>query len=843
MLGFWDPTPSLSWVLEADADETDVTQTAYRVHITGAATHDTGWVTSDRSQHVGWPGTPLTSRARVTWQVQVRTNYGETAWSSPQELEAGLLDGESWKAQLVGPADQGRNADPLPAWDLRRSFDLPDGVSWARVHATAHGVYELRINGYRVGDEVLAPGWTAYQRRLSARTHDVRDLLHPGANIIEATLAEGWYRGRMGWQHRKDLYGDRLGIVVQLEIGLASGAVALVTTDASWESRPSVVEAAGIYDGERVNVTAHLESWAPVEVLQLGEAGIEPAGAPPVRAIAVVSPTSVERRAGGRLLVDFGQNLVGRLRFALPAGASPGAGETVEVRHAEVLTGAGELRTDLLRSAQATDAYTTAGGPLTWEPRFTFHGFRYAEVTGLPPGAEHVDAGIQAVVLSTDLPDTGTFRCSDEHLNRLHDNVRWSLRGNFLSLPTDCPQRDERLGWTGDAQVFAPTALFLVDAYRFLDSWLEDARLEQRADGAIPFVVPNILGAEAAGAAGWADVITCMPWDVFVATGDPAVLARNLPAMIRWVDYQLDRAGADLLWTGDFQFGDWLDPDAPAEKPASAKARRDLVATAYMARSLRIVADTSRLLGDEAVYARYRPLAAGAARAWWEEWGEEAQRTQTGCALALQFALAPEAERAAVAEALALLVGEAGDHLGTGFLGTPLLLPALAGNGYLDEAYRVLLQTTPPSWLFPVLLGATTIWERWDALKPDGTVPASDLAATGRSMVSFNHYAYGAVAEWLHTTVAGLAPDPDAPGYRRIIVRPRPGGGLSSARATLVTPYGPAAVGWTLDQGQFALDVTVPPGAEAEVHLPDGRGPIRAGSGDHSWLCPTGSRA
>lgn len=371
-----------------------------------------------------------------------------------------------------------------------------------------------------------------------------------------------------------------------------------------------------------------------------------------------------------------------------------------------------------------------------------------------------------------------------------------------------------------------------------MSGWLRDVALDQREDGAIAWVVPNILGPEAAGAAGWADVITCMPWDLYAAYGDPAILASSFPAMCRWVDYGLERAGGDLLWTGDFQFGDWLDPDAPPEKPASAKANRDLVATAYLVRSLTVVTRTARVLGDDKAERRYGELAEQAAAAWWTAYGEEALRSQTGCALALRFGLSPAAEQPAVAERLAVLVAEAGDHLATGFLGTPLLLPSLAEHGYLDAAYRVLLQTTPPSWLYPVIQGATTIWERWDALRPDGTVPVNDLAGTGNSMVSFNHYAYGAVAEWLHTAVAGLAPDPGRPGYRHVIVRPRPGGGLTHARARLSSGYGPTEVAWRRVGGEFDLEVELPPNTTGDVWLPDGSGPIPAGSGRHRYTCP-----
>jgi alpha-L-rhamnosidase len=529
-------------------------------------------------------------------------------------------------------------------------------------------------------------------------------------------------------------------------------------------------------------------------------------------------------------IVDFGQNLVGWLRVTV-RGAP--AGTEVVLRHAELLDNDGALFTAPLRTARATDTYITGGGhDEVYEPRFTFHGFRYVEILGVDPA--QVD--VEAVVVHSDVERIGGFTCSEPLLERLHDNVVWGQRGNFLSVPTDCPQRDERLGWTGDAQVFSPTASFLHDCETFWENWLADLAADQLPSGSVPHVVPAI-SLNFDGAAGWGDAAAVVPWTTYVAYGDDAVLRAALPSMRAWVDYVASRLDDEQRWVRDFQFGDWLDPDAPTEKPWQAKARFDLVATAYAAASAGLLARAAAVVGDEPLAASAAARAGELRSRWWRHYGHDAATTQTGAALAIAFDLAPDDEaRLALGDALALLVHDAGDHLSTGFLGTPVLLPALTDTGHLDVAYEVLLQRTSPSWLYQVLAGATTIWERWDALRPDGSVPMEALGTgSGASMVSFNHYAYGAVADWLHCAVAGLRPDPDDPGYHHFFVEPRPGGGLTHASASLKTRYGDASVAWRLDEaGALRADVVVPPNTSATVTLPGGE-PVRAGSGTHRF--------
>ena len=688
---------------------------------------------------------------------------------------------------------------------------------------------------------MLAPGWTSYRHRLRYLTWDVTDLLTEGPNALGIALADGWFRGPLGFTGGRAFYGDRTGAFAQLEVDHPDGSRTVVTTDGSWRSTTDgPITRSGLYSGETVDLRRELPGWSspgfddagwtPVEVAELDTATLVAPTGPPVRRTEVVPAVEVSTSPSGAVLVDFGQNLVGRVRLALPDAP---AGTTITLRHAEVLEH-GELGTRPLRGAQATDLVVLDGaGPRSWEPRFTVHGFRYAEVTGWP-GELTVD-DLEAVVLHTDLRRTGWFTCSDPRVTRLHENVLWGMRGNFLDLPTDCPQRDERLGWTGDLQVFAPTASFLYDTAGMLGGWLADLAVEQaELDGVVPMYVPFIplLPFPQQPEVGWGDAAVVVPWVLYQRTGDLGLLARQWPSMVAWVDAFAGRAGADVDFPGGgFSFGDWLDASAPPDNPAAARTPWQAVATAYLARSARTLAQVAGLLGEDGT--RFAELGERAAARFRAEYvsptGRVAFPSQTAYAMALEFDLLAPDQRGHAGELLARQVLDDGFHIASGFLGTPLVCDALTNAGELASAYELLLQEECPSWLYPVSMGATTVWERWDSMLPDGSINPGD-------MTSFNHYALGAVADWLHRTVAGLAPA--APGYRELLVAPRPGPGISSASAEHETPYGRAAVSWTLTGGTaFALELTVPPGTTATVQLPDGSRPVVVGSGSHAFDC------
>ncbi|MDP9417487.1 MAG: glycoside hydrolase family 78 protein [Actinomycetota bacterium] len=828
VLGIGTPTPRLSWIVP-DA-EPGYEQTAYEIEIVRGGDRETLRVESREQVLVPWPGRPLASREAASVRLRVASGADWSAWGESATVEAGLLQVADWNGHFVSPARSGAIGMPAPV--LRGTVSISGPVVRARLYATAHGTYVPTLNGQRVGEELLAPGWTSYRHRLRYQTYDVTGLVRPGENVLEVLLGNGWYRGRLGFEGKRALYGDRLALLAQLEVTTADGAVHVLATDTTWTARESGVLADDLYDGQTTDLRRSADSGdAAVDAVEIvdGDSSrlVAPEG-PPVRVTGILPARRVWSSPSGRTLVDFGQNLVGWVRLRV-RGLEPGS--EVVLRHAEVLED-GELGVRPLRTAKATDTYVVAGGPgEALEPSLTFHGFRYAEVSGVP---DLQVQDLEAVVVGSDLRRTGWFSSSDELLNRFHENVVWGMRGNFLDVPTDCPQRDERLGWTGDIQVFCPSATFLHDSTGFLSSWLADLAADQQPDGAVPFVVPDVLGTPGPAAAAWGDAATIVPWVLYQRAGDADVLARQLPSMCAWVDRIAGLAGPDRVWDGGFQFGDWLDPSAPPDAPFEAKADPDVIATAHLARSAEVVALAARVVGDESIAHQYDALAQEVRAAFAREYvtggGRVLSDAPTVYTLALEWALLPAAQqRAGAGRRLADLVRTSGFRISTGFVGTPLMADALTSVGEPELAYRLLLQTGCPSWLYSVTMGATTVWERWDSMLPDGSINPGE-------MTSFNHYALGAVADWLHRTVAGLAPA--APGYRKILVQPRPTSALARASARHITPYGEAEVSWERAGGRLKLAVRVPVGATATVHVPGEAEPRVVRHGRHEWVTP-----
>jgi len=828
-------SPSLSWQIHTDSP--DWTQVSAEIEtVVGSERHVTV-VQGPCSQHVEWqepallPYQSAVVRVRVTGSDDARSEF-----SAPIVLRTGPLNTQDWTAPFIAAGAEG-SENNRGTVRFRTEFTPRARISEAVLSVTAHGVYEAVLNGRIVGDEVLTPGWTSYDARLTFQSYDVIDLIGAvGANVLGATVGEGWYGERYGFDGNFARgYPGPAALAMQLRLLYDDGSVDVVQTGSTWTAslaNPST--RAGIYAGERYD--ARLEDGAlsaadtpfpaplPVTTLESDAARLTPSFAPPVRRIETLAPQKILSTPSGKTILDFGQNLVGWLELTVDAAA----GHEVTLRHAEVLEH-GELGVRPLRFAEATDHFTSRGeGPHTWSPRFTFHGFRYAEVTNWPG-----DLGlgeIRAVVVHNDMVRTGYLETSNARLNQLHDNVLWGMRGNFLSLPTDCPQRDERLGWTGDIQVFTPTAGYLYDVSGFLESWLRDVAAEQaRAGGTVPFVVPNPLPMAPLAAAAWGDAATLVPDALFTRYADEAALATAYPSMRDWVDTVNVLAGDNHLWTGGFQFGDWLDPSAPPENPTAAKTHPDIVATAYFFRSTERLAAAARVLGHDDDAGRYAELAEDIRSAFLNEYVTPAGRilsdAHTAYALALVFGLITEPALVRTAGArLAELVRSHGYRIGTGFVGTPLICDALCLAGQSDVAYRLLLEEGCPSWLYPITMGATTIWERWDSMLPDGSINPGE-------MTSFNHYALGAVADWMHRAIGGIAPG--APGYGVIDVAPILGGGLTWASASLDTGYGVVRVDWTLRGGDFALTVEIPPNSSARVLLPGASGPVTVGSGRH----------
>ena len=829
----------LSWRLLAaePRDLANARQLGYRVDVAGAPTFDallatTGDVEGYEQVAVTAPGGSLASREVRYIRVRVRDPEGWSGWSESLRVEAGLLRPEDWLAEAITlPDDQG-DLDQSPSPLVRREFDVSGSIARARLHVTALGLHHVRINSRAVSEDLLEPGWTTYHHRLLADTYDVTGLLRQGRNAIAASVGDGWYRGRLGWLPARERcrYGDRVGLIAQLEIETSDGERTIIATDRHWRASTAEIRSADLYDGSDIDLRERQigwdapgfddGAWLPVATVPFDAGIVEMRTAPPVRVVErlAIDPT---RRDDGCWMLDGGQNVSGWVRLTV-RGRS---GDTVTIRHAEVLEPDGSLHTRSLRSARATDTYILADEETTnLEPAFTFHGFRFAEVETT---AELLEA--QVVAISSDTPRRGTFTCSHEALNRLHENVMWSQRDNFVSVPTDCPQRDERLGWTGDAQAFANTASVLFDAHAFWRSWLRDLALDQHPTLGVSTVVPDVViaGEPRFGRAGWADAATIVPWSVYEAYGDPSILADQLTSMVAWLDSLVARRGSDGLLPPSMQFGDWLDPDAPSDRPWEAKANSDYIANAFFVHSARLTSDAARQLGDPALETRARITADEVAVLTWDRWHEHAITTQTGCAIAILLGVAPEGDRASVAATLARLVRDANGRVATGFLGTPLVLPALATFGHFDECYQMLLRRDDPSWLYQVGQGATTVWERWDAIRPDGSIhpgtmaPPPDMTGSKEEhMLSFNHYAYGAVIDWVYRHLAGLAPDRDRPGYRHVLFAPKPCVGIDWARASVESTYGPVRIAWRLARDELAAEIELPIGTTGTFDPP-----------------------
>ncbi len=841
-LGIGEDRPRLSW--QVTTEGAGWVQVAYELELgpDESSLVSYGRVETAEQLLQPWPGAALQSRQRVAARVRVWGNDdgGPSEWGPVAFVEAGLQNTTDWQASMIRPAWEEASEDTEAASRLSRSFELEGPVASARLYASAHGVYVAYINGRRVGNERLAPGWTSYHHRLRYQTHDVTEYLQPGTNVIGLELADGWWRGNLGFQEKRNYYGDRTAAIAQLEIVDDLGGVTLIGTDDSWQAGTSPVLAADLYNGESYDARVQDQAWTGSDATTLDGVVAEdfdpavlvaPDG-PPVRATDELAVKAVLASPSGKTLLDFGQNLVGHVRIRV----SGERGTEIVLRHAEVLEH-GELGTGPLRVAKQTDRYILRGGAEEqWEPDFTIHGFRYVEVSGWP--GELDPEAFTAIVVHSDLMRTGSFACSDPMLNQLHSNVVWGMRGNFVDVPTDCPQRNERLGWTGDFQVFAATASFLYRIPGFAASWLKDLSAEQGTDGPPPLVVPEVTFdmppfPVRPVMAAWGDAAVLVPWVMYQRTGDLEFLRRQLTSMRAWLEAAAEAAGPELRYEHGMQFGDWLDPAAPPNEPGAARTPWQFVAQAYLAYSASAASQAAALLGDDDESARLRDLGLRARTVFRDRFvapdGRIQPETQTAYSVALSFGLLEPAERAVAAAGLAAAVEADGYRIATGFVGTPLVCDALSDHGYATAAYRLLLQTECPSWLYPVTMGATTIWERWDSMLPDGSINEGE-------MTSFNHYALGAVADWMHRTVAGLAPA--EPGYRNSVVRPRPGGGLDWAEARHETPYGEAAVRWDLSGSALSLSVTVPAGCTATVYLPDGaESRFDVGSGAHAFNC------
>lgn len=859
-LGIGTGRPRLSWWLPPGTRH----QEAYRLEVLiDDATPTTIEIHSDRSVLETWPLPPLRSRNRIRWRVQVLADGQWSAWSSFDHFEVGLLEPDDWTAVFIGPPLDGEleARGRRGASYLRRRFTVSTPPLRARVRATALGIYELHLDGRRLGDMELTPGFTAYRSLLQVQTYEISDLLQPGVHELVATLTDGWYRGSVGFNRVERCFGDRLGLLAQIELETSPGELVIHPTDPRWEvNRNGPIIAADLIEGARLDLRIPfppVHGWEPAEPVDPPPgAQITSPVAPPTRRTTTIEPASVTRLDDHRQVVSLPVNINGWLQLDAPAlgpedtrlrlthGESLGPDRDIDMAALEVV----DFTNQASLGHGQVDEVISAGpeGP-SFEPRHTTHGFQHVRIEGAPDiSPEHV----RGVLVHTDLVRTGTFRCSDDRLNRLHDAAVLSFVDNACEIPTDCPQR-ERAGWTGDWQLFSPTAAFLYDVAGFTDRWLRDLAADQWPDGRVPNTIPDPAGPAGrddvitnhmTGSAGWGDAATFVPYEMYKAYGDVGLLDRQYPSMVAWVQSALAAAAAgrhhtrattrptaapheQYLWDTGFHWGEWSEPDADDMDALAGKVDQGHVATAYLARSLEILARTATIIGQTEDSTRWSTLGQLTRDAWQREYlrddGHVTPRTQATLCRALAFDLVPPHARGAVLADLVALIDDADFHVGTGFLTTPHLLPTLAEEGRVDVAYRLLLQDSVPSWLAMIDAGATTVWENWEP-------------ATAERPGSLNHYSKGAVVSFLHRCTAGIRLLDEHPAYRHFEVRPLLGGDLTWAEAQLDSPHGRIQSRWWRHGDGLHLEVEVPPATTALVALPGGEGTF-VGPGVHQF--------
>ncbi len=843
-LGIDERVPRLSWALESEGR--GQTQSAYRVLVAGNEEDleaeekllwDSGRVESGRTVGVEYGGEALRSGLHCVWKVCVWDGAGNPSpYSPPAVFESGLLETSDWEGAWIsagkGPAGDmeppsGDEYDDLanglaPSPYLRKGFSLYKPVSRARLYATARGVYELYLNGSRVGDDVLAPGWTDYDQRVQYQTYDVTPLLAEGQNALGAVLGDGWFAGFVGFdpKHRGALYGPRPQLLAQLNVEYEDGTTESLATDGSWRCSTGPILYSDLLVGESYDARREMPGWAEpglddsgwygVEVEEIGDTNLVAQPDEGIRVTEELEAKTVTEPESGPYVFDLGRNMVGWVRLKVEGEA----GTEVTLRHAEALNPDGTIYTENLRSARQVDTYILKGdGEEVYEPRFTFHGFRYVEVTGYP--GELPLGAVTGRVVHSATPSSGSFECSSPMVSRLQENIVWGQRGNFLSIPTDCPQRDERLGWTGDAQVFVRTASFNMDVAAFFGKWMVDVEDAQSPEGAFPDVAPLLRGSGLIdlrwGAPAWGDAGVIVPWTIYRTYDDTRIVERHYSAMTRWMEY-LREANPDLVRKNRMgnNYGDWLSPKGDLTP-------KDLLATAYWAYDAGLMAEMAGAIGRHDDAREYRDLNENIKAAFEEAYvspdGRIQGDTQTCYLLALHMELLPEDLRSAAAEHLVRSIEREDWHLSTGFAGVGYLCPVLTEAGYADVAYRLLENETYPSWGYTVKNGATTIWERWDGWTEENGFQSPN-------MNSFNHYSLGSVGEWLYRYVAGIDLDPHGVGYERILIRPRPGGSLTHARAEYDSVRGRISSSWKVEDDRFVLEVLIPPNTTANVHVP-----------------------
>ena len=829
--------PRFSWII--DSDKRDTVQTSYHLEVAldqefsrkvCEVTEETDISVCHKFQDFS-----LQSLTKYYWRVKVADNHGEeSGFSAVGSFVTGLVDCGEWKAEFIS-AETEADKDSSKGTYLRKQFSKQGKVREAYVCVTALGLYQLYLNGERIGQDEMTPGWTSYHKHLCYQVYDVTEQMQKaeGEFCIGALVGAGYYKGEMGFLHLRNNYGTRTGLLCQLRIYYEDGSSQDICTDVSWQGLDSPILFSEIYDGEIYDAGLETEDWCspngqagqwrPVSLIPYDKSALVSQFAGKIGRMEELPAKRIFTTPKGELVVDFGQNMAGWvsgvLRYTKP-------GDRLELQCFETLDKEGNVYTGNLRKAKATFVYLCKGSDREeYCPHFTYMGFRYVQILSAP--CEIGPEDIRAYALYSRMEQTGSFNCSNQDINQLWSNIVWGLKSNFFDIPTDCPQRDERLGWTGDAQIFCRTASYIMNTYLFFEKWLADVAADQTPEGGVPHVVPDILTPNidiiddwllsqgTHSAAAWADVAVLNPWNLYLTFGDEQILRDQYESMKSWIRF-MEAHAEGVIWNYRLQFGDWVALDAE-EGSYYGATPTELTCAAYYAYSTTIFAKITKLLGKETDASYFGALAEKLRKDFGEKFFDSQTkgmnvRTQTAHIIALYFDLTPEEYREQTVKELLELLAEEDDHLVTGFVGTPYFTHALSGNGHLKEAYDLLLKEDFPSWLYQVKHGATTVWEHWDGIKPDGSMWSAD-------MNSFNHYAYGSIGEWLVRTVGGLEIDEDAPGYRRTILHPQPGGGLTSVTAQYRSQYGVVGCSWKLEGERLTICFQIPVNTTADIRL------------------------
>lgn len=834
--------PNLSWKLYGKLR--NLLQVKYEIQVSLHKKFDdiyfeTGWIEDEKSTGIKLEGFKITSLTTFYMRVRVQTNYGDqTDWSEVSQFTTGYLDNKLWKGKFVTAETINEKTESAGTY-IRKEFDLRSlvavhgEVKKAILCSTALGIYHIYLNGKKVGLDQMAPGWTSYNKHLLYQVYDVTAHLNTGKNMIGAFIGAGWYKGLMGFLSKRNNYGEQTALLADLTVWFEDGESVVVATDTSWKGHKGPVVFSEIYDGEIYDARLEIAHWneptneqsiefdefVPTQIVPFDVSVLMPQAAGRVAIQEKLPVVEVIVTPNGETVLDFGQNLTGWITVSVTGQE----GDKVELRCFETLDAAGNAYFDNLRKAKATLVYICNGkGETTYSPYFTFQGFRYVQVVSYPGQLQQEN--FIANVVYTKMEHTGWFECSNADINQLQHNITWGLKGNFLDIPSDCPQRDERMGWTGDAQIFCRTASYIMNTYTFFSKWLRDVAADQTEEGGVPHVVPDIitcqeptdwlLGQGTHSAAAWADVAVINPWTLYLTYGDTEILEIQYDSMKAWINFMQAHANG-IVWNYKLQFGDWVALDAE-EGSYFGATPNDLTCTAYYAYSTGLFAKISRVLGkdEDAIYynSLYKEINKGYQELFFHEDGSLTAQTQTAHIISLYFDLVPDGYKEKVTNDLILLLEKENGHLVTGFVGTPYFCHALSQNGKVEEAYQLLLKDDFPSWLYQVKMGATTVWEHWDGIKPDGTMWSP-------KMNSFNHYAYGAIGEWLYRVVAGIEIDEQNPGYKHFFIQPKITKHLEYVMGCYESVYGTIKVNWKWEHNRIRIHVVIPANTTATIRL------------------------